>query len=142
MNDIVNVPQLCAKLMQERQDREQQLTSGILPTVTEDLLVSLDDDDFLQGNLQAVDDWLAQPAGTEYDQISVLEANALLAAAQNAYGLVMRDSFARRLGRQKLLQLLYRERGVLDDQLKLVGTVVDAPLLLQLSGQEIPDVNS
>ena len=132
---IQNVPQLCEQLMLMRSSREDALVSGTLPTTTEDRLEDLDDDDFLAGNLQAVDDWLAGQEGTEYEQISVLESNGLLASAQNAYTFAMRDAFTRRFGRRVQEQLLYRERGVLDDQLKLVGTIVDSPVMLQLTGE-------
>lgn len=133
---IENVPQFCDQLMLERSTREDVLVTGNLSVITEDRLTDLAEDDFLAPSVQAVDDWLAQEDGSEYNQISVLEANGFLASAQNAYGLLMTDAFLRRLNRQKQLQLLSKERGVIDDQLKLVGTVVDAPMLLQLSGQE------
>lgn len=134
---IENVPQFCEQLMLERSTREDALVAGKAPTTTEDLLEDLGKDDFLDGNLEAVDAWLAGQEGTEYEQISVLEANGLLASAQNAYTFAMRDAFTRRFGRRAQEQLLYRERGVLDDQMKLVGTVVDPPVLLQLTEEQI-----
>jgi hypothetical protein len=137
MAEIKNVPQFCDQLMQDRADREDMLTSGQLPTTTEDRLTDLAEDDFLAGSVQAVDDWLANAAGSEFEQISVLEVNGFLASAQNSYGLFMRDAFARRFGRLRMQQLLYRPKGVLDDQLKLVGTIVDPPMVLQLVGEAV-----
>ena len=138
MSEIKNIPQLCDQLIQSRVEREQMLTTGVLPSTVEDRLTPLGEDDFLAGNVQAVDDWLARGNGTEYEQLSVLESNAFLAEVQNAYGLSMRDAFTRRFGRLRQLQILYRPRGVLDDQLRLVGTVVDAPMVLQQSGTGVP----
>ena len=133
---IRNVSQLCDQLRQARVDRENALVNGILPETTDDLLASLNDDAFLEGTVEAVDVWLGNAEGTEFDQITALEANGLMASAQNAYGLSMRDSFLRRFGRQKMEQEIYKDRGVLDDQMRLVGVIADTPAMLQLSATE------
>jgi hypothetical protein len=130
---IVNVPDLCEQLLLARQAREDTLTSGTLAVTQPDLLAALADANFLAGSVQAVDDWLAKGDGTEYEQITVLEANALLASAQNVYAMNKADAFARRLDRLRQSRELYRRYGVLDDQLKLVGILADSPAQTQMS---------
>lgn len=128
---IENLQDLCEALRQRRTARETSLVQGTLPEPSEDTLKELDDADFLSGSTERIDNMLANPEGSAAEQVTALEENAFLAAAQNAYGLQMRDQMQRRLDRQRQLQKLSEKGGVIDGQLKLIGVLADPPAKLQ-----------
>ena len=130
MPDIDSVVTLCDALSLRKKELTDTLLSGVAADRVEDVFTQAGTEDFLKGTVTSLD---AAFDGELNAFLGALESNAFMGAFQTQYMLRQRSRMSRWLAIYDTYRQFAAEEGLINRQLKGVGTKVDAHYLTQMN---------